>query len=384
MEPQAPECLALLFPSQGPGEFAARRFPHEPLVDHGPVSRLKGLSRYARMSPLQLVEESPNKDMLAYVSAGRSRTEQRVVTRASAVRLFKRGCSIDVGRLNKAAGPAREWTRAMERELGLEPGAVFCNGIASPKHSVVPMHFDGLETLIVQMTGRKRWSVARCTQVSFPSDGYFPGVSGDRRSPFAESPSYFPKRFPTQMPRHSRRFLFETGSASFLPRGWWHTTYAVESGISLAFGLLAPHWTDVLLKLVRGLIVQEAWRTPLEVATPKQRADARRRLRAAMGHLRADLTAVDPLLGIPEPRRTGFRVLPGWRMETASARRAARLVGPDGEPMALVLPKEAKEALKWMLVRRSFNAEDVEARWATMGRALLAQCVAQRIIEATS
>jgi hypothetical protein len=168
-----------------------------------------------------------------------------------------------------------EWLDSIGDELGLGPGLMICDGVISPPGDAVPKHFDGIETLTVQLTGCKRWRIAPCPEAAFPYHSSFPGLAHNLRD--GEDPlGHIPTTFSPKMPKGARTVMMRPGSVCFLPRGWWHETESLAPSISLSFVLRTEHWGNLLSNhFLSQLVALPQFRVPVPVATAAQRAAAR-------------------------------------------------------------------------------------------------------------
>lgn len=211
--------LNALFPKVTPASFMNLYFPSKLLVHHGSIARLGMLSDEPVLCKpdafLDMVGES-GKDVIV-----------RDVTTIPAVSPMM-------------------WVQVLQRELSLTDGQVGCHVIYTPKGKGTGRHFDGIEGITIQLCGRKLWRFEPHAELPIPNRvGVDPSL----------------KRMRTD----ARRFTLRPGSSSFLPRGWWHDTIALETAISLHFELRVDTWIGLILRFVREkcLSVQQ-WRAPIQ------------------------------------------------------------------------------------------------------------------------
>ena len=96
------------------------------------------------------------------------------------------------------------------------------------------LHWDDQETMMLQISGRKRWKIFRPTRLH-------PLKNDIERAPEpAEEPIW--------------DGILEDGDMIYLPRGWWHVAYPLdEPSLHLTFSMLPPTGIDVLQWLVGKL-----------------------------------------------------------------------------------------------------------------------------------
>jgi ribosomal protein L16 Arg81 hydroxylase len=218
--------LKALFHSVSPKTFLESYFPLTPLLEHGARDRFGELGK-------ELILCDPTK----FIQAIDGNAADVIVKDIALV---------------PAASP-KKWVDMLARELGLTDNQITCSVIYTPKGRGTNKHFDGVEGLTIQLCGKKRWRFEPSRE--FPLPNQF-GVDTSA----------------TSMRSGSRQFTLKTGSVSFLPRGWWHDTFAVETAISLHFELRSDNWFSALWTVMgRQLLASPEWRAPISKATPRQR-----------------------------------------------------------------------------------------------------------------
>jgi ribosomal protein L16 Arg81 hydroxylase len=106
------------------------------------------------------------------------------------------------------------------------------------------LHWDSQDTVILQLSGKKRWQVFAPT----------------RPHPLQEDVEA-PAR-PTGPPVWDG--LLEDGDAIYIPRGWWHMAYPVnEPSLHLTFATVPPHGIDLLRWMTERLRAQDLVREDL-------------------------------------------------------------------------------------------------------------------------
>lgn len=151
--------------------------------------------------------------------------------------------------------------QAIAVELNVPRNLVSCVAIAAPKGTGAPLHFDAKEVIAVQIRGRKIWHLSCNTEVKYPSVDYSL-APGNEISP--ELRSYSPKNLGVSASTDVMSVEMSEGSVLFVPRGYWHSTQALEDTFSLSFVIPSPTHLDMLLaRLRRELIPDPIWRSPL-------------------------------------------------------------------------------------------------------------------------
>jgi hypothetical protein len=210
--------------------------------------------------------------------------------------------------------------------------------------------------LVVHLRGHKRWQIAANDAIRNPDFAYFPdepsGVGA--RDVVGASDRSFEASFdwPGEMPATAHVHTMHPGSALFVPRGWWHATYAHDATASLIFKVGARSALSLVLDAIaRRLRRIEAWSTPAPLwGPPEQRARVQTQLRALLAELPrlVEPAALTALLDAPRSfRRCGgarFAVEPPqspgrtWALVVALGdQRQSIKVDVDPDPLCQIL-----------------------------------------------
>lgn len=155
------------------------------------------------------------------------------------------------------------------RELGLPADRIEAQLWISPPGKGTLAHYDASEVLNVQLRGTKRWQIAPNREIRYPNvdsqirpKGLAEGLVGLDMTP---------------------------GSALFLPRGYWHSTQAVDESISLTLFIRSTTWLTLMQELMAARFVRdESWRKPRLGVDPESLhgPEARDDFRAALAQAR--------------------------------------------------------------------------------------------------
>jgi ribosomal protein L16 Arg81 hydroxylase len=187
----------------------------------------------------------------------------------------------------------------MKAELVTLQHSIGANAYVSPAGVGTRMHFDQQDVFLVQIVGRKRWTIAPQTQVRHPTEPFFGGQLG-RENRLHRA------RFPTRMPRAARTVVLAPGNVLYLPAGTWHESLTLKDSIALTFTFASTSWLDLLLLRLRArLLRREPWRerTVGILATPSalqaRALSTFRELARSLGRELSDIDVMDLLTREP-------------------------------------------------------------------------------------
>ncbi|HEX8436138.1 JmjC domain-containing protein [Archangium sp.] len=276
-------------------EFLNDYYPHRALIYHGPPERFGGLEKDPTFQNPEATLHAAKGDYILgfHHKRGSSVQAQSMFARFSALGMLQEGWSLNVDFLDQTVPALGKWMDSLQKDLGLKPGNIFCSGIISPAGSGVPKHFDSVEVFTIQLYGSKKWWWAPATEIAFPGTSVMPGVKNNYRDGNMR-PDYYPKDISKEMPKGAKSAVMKPGSAMFMPRGWWHQTYAETLSISLNVGIRMSTGVDALTGALQSELEKlDAWRKPLPLATPEHLASARQHLAALLKDLAANLENFD-------------------------------------------------------------------------------------------
>jgi ribosomal protein L16 Arg81 hydroxylase len=352
--------LSALFPRLRPGEFAEKYFPSRPMIAHGPVARFGSLAQEPRLrDPMATIDAGKGDPVLAYLGTANGRRHQAFLGKESAKAMFKDGVNVSASWLHETIDVVGQWVQNISDELGLGPGLMICDGIISPPGDAVPKHFDGIETLTVQLTGCKRWRIAPCLEAAFPYHSAFPALAQNWRDG-SDPHGKIPRAFSSKMPKGARTVMMRPGSVCFLPRGWWHETESLAPSISLSFVLRTESWANRLsAAFLDRLMETPQFRAPVPVATPGQRAAARRATGEVLKAAAALLVQMTPEALLPAaPAARRFRPVAGADLAWTRARKASRswkilVSSPASGQVQLEVDEGVAGIVRWISARRA-------------------------------
>jgi 50S ribosomal protein L16 3-hydroxylase len=307
-------------------------------------------------------------------ASGRHQTA--AVPNESALALYRGGLTLYLKHVPEIAPLAREVARALKVPDHHVKYTVFCNAPGSKTRA----HFDPVDTMALQLGGRKRWRIAPNALSPRPTASWttLDGSEGD-----AEIWFYTHGDLPTRMPAGEvEEYLLEPGALLHVPRGYWHETDSPEASVSLHLHHVSLPWADAVLVALRALLLRDpAWREGAlglwdDAQAGANEREAGRRLRslvAAASRL-APADVLPALARASAPRPEGLmvrRARAGFAVETpeggADASRVTFVVSECGSERRTTVEMSASYLRACRLFAESpeggpFSAEGLAAR----------------------
>jgi 50S ribosomal protein L16 3-hydroxylase len=273
---------------------------------------------------------SPGVKALAWFNALDGYHLTTEVPSEAAHKLYRGGLTLYVQEVPELAPVACELARALQVPAHSVKCTLFCNQPGARTRA----HFDPVDTLTLQLRGRKRWRVAPNALASNPTTSW---ATLDGSAKKAELWLYAHGELPAALPAGAEEFTLEPGAVLHVPRGYWHETESDQESVSLHVHHVPLPWVDAVLVTLRGLLLREpAWRECANHLRDPGRAGANaaaiepllRSLASAVGRLSVDdvLPTNRPSSGLWGPHdlmqrraRAGF-VVEGATAETGLAK----------------------------------------------------------------
>src|SRR5262249_51387354 len=162
---------------------------------------------------------------------------------------LSQGATLIIDYLSNLAPGVRQLAEACEDALKASTNVNLYAGWRSQKG--FDLHWDNQDTMMLQLSGRKRWMVYRPTRIH----------------PLEDDVEMAPE--PTEPPFWDG--VLEDGDVIYFPRGWWHVAYPLdEPSLHLTFGFETPTGVD-LLKWFVGKLRRHA---EVRMDVPRLAADA--------------------------------------------------------------------------------------------------------------
>jgi hypothetical protein len=238
--------------------FLREYWPDRSFAAHGPLSRLPAAFRAPALSDAQtLTRQHQGRFTFGNAHAG-SRTVNMDNTRPDL--LLRMGLSLYLTEVLRVVPALGNVMKQLEAELGAPPGSARVGGFVAAAGNGVTCHFDSEEVFSVQLSGEKRWSIAKA-EVDYPWTAQFnPGDAPQDDELYTFAAAGFPRPEAADW----RTVDVKPGSVLFLPRGTWHRTEAGGESLSLSIMVRTPPAAETVLEALRLRMMQDAaWRKPL-------------------------------------------------------------------------------------------------------------------------
>ncbi|MFI9505272.1 JmjC domain-containing protein [Nocardia sp. NPDC052566] len=183
------------------------------------------------------------------------------------------------------------FAREAAEAFGVSAKSAKCQVFCNRPGGVTAVHFDPIDVITVQLSGRKTWRVAPNSFAPAPLEGW---STKEPVPPVMRIYSEGPR--PTEIPADAREYILEPGAVLHVPRGYWHETSSDQDSISIHILLIPPLRLDFLLASLRNELLRESyWRESVYDTDGAWLPAARDSFAAAVGRIdTADLAR--PLL----------------------------------------------------------------------------------------
>jgi hypothetical protein len=212
-----------------------------------PWDQLNTILRQHRLDfpRLRLVRDGqslPSSAYLKHVTGSRGRTQIPRLLTVKLTEQLRRGATLVLDAVDELYEPLEELVEALERSVHEH---VQINAYAGWRTSRgFDLHWDDHDVFILQVTGRKRWSVYGMTR------------------PYPLARDIEPNQKPTGDPLWDG--VLEDGDLLYIPRGWWHVAFPLdEPTLHLTVGIHKRTGLDLLKWVTEGLRSSESFRMDL-------------------------------------------------------------------------------------------------------------------------
>lgn len=384
-EPE-PRGLALLLGNKRE-EFLRRCWPDKPFVYHGPIERLRRLTRLdaLRSVPgLLAARASCYQDMIVFSGDEFA----KYMPPREAVHFYQRGDIVSCADLQTTIPELRTVLSEMAIDLKEPPQHFSCGMFGSCGTRGASMHYDSVLNFNLQLRGEKVWRLAPNRHVENPMHACY--------NKDAHAPRYARLPLPEAMPPDAMTFRAKPGTIVYIPRGYWHETEPDGDSLAITFDLNPPTWRGrVLHELARQLEGHAAWRAfPMALTGGREdRGALVRQLEPLLAQLCELVGALQPEALVDAPISARRYRWPGGTPGTliASTRRGRtehrlRVTRTDGV-REIAIAADLLPVVRWLCARDAvWSIEQARAACPTLGvryvDALLAELAAQGFLEA--
>lgn len=267
------DALAEMLEPCAPGEFLNSTWGVNFLHVRGRAGRFAHLMPWARLSEivsrqrldfprLRLVRDGkslPVSSYLRHLTGGRQKTTIPRLKSVELTRHLREGATLVLDAVDELSEPVEELSKELELlfrervQVNLYAGWQTSRGF--------DLHWDDHDVFILQVTGRKRWSIYGQTRL-------YPLVNDIEKA---------------QKPEHAPLWegTLEDGDLLYIPRGWWHVAEPLaEPTLHLTVGVHNRTGLDFLHWLSERMRANETFRCDLpRLASAAERAAHNARLR---------------------------------------------------------------------------------------------------------
>lgn len=277
---------ALIHPQKTESFFEAYE-KNIPFVVHGLNTSISDLKTLPFLQSLEMLLNTWPKDIQAHLPDVRDEASSIDTTPKDAQKLFHNGMGLLFNHAQTISPVLEKWLHELRLDLGLSALTIArCLIYATPKQAGTAPHFDQNINFVYQVSGEKKWWIAKNESVVNPMTRHTMGLSTD-----PELESYALEEMPEKMPEDKTLFELKAGSLLFVPRGCWHETHAETDALSLNFTFTAPTWIDLFSAALRGRLAQsQKWReTANGVSDTEKNAEAQDKFEMLLSELKLDL-----------------------------------------------------------------------------------------------
>ena len=247
-----------------PPTFLTDHWPGKPLFVRGAPDKLRDLRALPPLTDVSSMVATRTASVRTYLPDFNDESRSELIPPTMALAAYRADRTLIFDALEDDCPSLAPILNRLARELEL-PGTIGeisltharAIGYATPAGGRTGLHFDANANFVVQLQGRKRWSLATNRSVTNPTDRYAAGsgeigVALDKQchAPLID-----------ELPDDTVEHVLQPGDVLFVPRGYWHETSTDEDSLSLTFAFTQPTWADLVLATLRDRLLQSPdWR----------------------------------------------------------------------------------------------------------------------------
>lgn len=245
-------------------EFMTSHWPHLPLFIPAQTGKLQSLFSLSQLQSLENLISARSTKVRACLPDFDDEYSSILVDPADAMKVYQNSMTLVFDSMQKQSPEISAALKNITRDLGLVVGTYEHNlcqarsiAYATPAWCGTRLHFDANANFVIQISGTKKWTLAKNNSVDFPTERF---TTGSLEMPMALEKQCHAELL-HEVPEDAVEYLMEPGCVLFVPRGVWHETTTEEDSLSLNFTFSQPSWADVFSKSIHGLLLNSPeWR----------------------------------------------------------------------------------------------------------------------------
>jgi 50S ribosomal protein L16 3-hydroxylase len=245
-------------------DFFSLHWPHSPLFIAGDSLKFASLLKAAGVQDLAGLMASRKSRVRACLPDFEDEYSSIMLDPQDAQKAYRNNMTLVFEKMHEQSAVLKDVLENIRSELGLLTGGAendLCKArsimYATPAGAGTRLHFDANANFVIQVSGAKRWWLAKNNSVNNPTERFTAGAG--EMSAALERQCH--AVLLSELPPDATEIVMEPGCVLFVPRGYWHATATEEDSLSLNFTFGQPTWADVMTKsLQEWLLNSEEWR----------------------------------------------------------------------------------------------------------------------------
>lgn len=342
--------LSTLIHPHSVSSFTKKYWPGGLFVSHGSLNRFPHITAIPELSSAETLMASWKGTVNAWAPKKSGLPDFKAEPH-QLLEAYQKGYTLYFRHVEEVLPALQPLARAMERDLGLQEGNIFCDAFASRGTGAAP-HFDPDMSFNLQLVGSKEWTFAKNEHVTFP----LVGASMHQDVP-EELKAYSRLPFPQKMPARSTVIPAKKGTLFFIPHGMWHTTRNFEPSLLFSFTVLVKCNAQMLAdEFYHRLRLREPYRDRSGALTNAKIGIKKRGeyLSTLLQGLKDEIDTLDTdglLMKWAGRLNRFYGKTPGakWKISTEKGSRKAKLKISSGRKnFEKIVPSEAIPVFRWI------------------------------------
>ncbi len=253
----------LLFPVTA-DDFLNSHWPEQPLFIPAQPTKLQKIFSIPELKTIEALVKARTQKVRACLPDFDDEYSSIQLEPKDALKAFNNNMTLVFDQMQNQNSVISEMLANLTDELGLVIGSSEQNlcqarsmAYATPEWCGTRLHFDANANFIIQISGSKKWTLAKNKSVDYPTERFTTGS--------LEMPMALEKQCHDQLldaaPADAVEYLMQPGCVLFVPRGYWHETTTDENSLSLNFTFSQPTWADIFSKSIHSHVLNNPeWR----------------------------------------------------------------------------------------------------------------------------